>query len=285
MIGLVTLDFWQTLFADTRDSLRRAHVLRLEGVRETLAEAGRLYAPAEMAAADARAGEAFAAVWREHRDMAPDEQLRRFLDALDPALPAALDAGTLGRVTRAYQEPALTHRPEITPGAAEAVHALRARGLLLGVISNTGRTPGRVLRRILEDAGLVPSFDVLAFSDEAGIRKPAPALFRRVLDQAGMGPAGAVHVGDDAVTDVAGARGCRDAGHPFRPRWRRRGGPRRRRAAEFRRSAWPRRPARGALTRETDSGEAGTVRFGERSPLGPLRRRASGTKPIPLRVT
>ena len=142
MIGLVTLDFWRTLFADTQDSLRRAHVLRLEGVRETLAEAGRLYAPAEMAAADARAGEAFAAVWREHRDMAPDEQLRRFLDAIDPALPAALDAGTLGRVIRAYQEPALTYRPEITPGAAEAVHALHARGLLLGVISNTGRTPG-----------------------------------------------------------------------------------------------------------------------------------------------
>ena len=207
MIGLVTLDFWQTLFADTRDSLRRAHVLRLDGVRETLAEAGRLYAAAELTAADARAGEAFAAVWREHRDMAPDEQVRMFLAALDPALPATLDPGTLDRVARVYQEPALTHRPEITPCAAEAVHALRARGLLLGVISNTGRTPGRVLRRLLGDAGLLPSFDALAFSDEAGIRKPAPALFRRVLDQAGMGPAGAVHVGDDAMTDVAGARG------------------------------------------------------------------------------
>jgi putative hydrolase of the HAD superfamily len=208
MIGLVTLDFWRTLFADTQDSLRRAHGLRLEGVRETLAAAGRLYAPAEMAAADARAGEAFAAVWREDRDMAPDEQLRLFLDALDPALPAALDAGTLGRMTRAYQEPALTYRPEITPGAAEAVRALRAGGRLLGVISNTGRTPGLVLRQLLADAGLLPHFAVLAFSDEAGMRKPAPALFRRVLAQAGMDPAGAVHVGDDAVTDVAGARGA-----------------------------------------------------------------------------
>ena len=207
MIGLVTLDFWQTLFADTRDSLRRAHVLRLEGVRETLAEAGRLYAAPDLAAADARAGDAFTAVWREHRDMAPDEQLRMFLDALDPALPATLDPGTLDRIARVYQEPALTHRPEITPAAAEAVHEIRARGLRLGVISNTGRTPGRVLRRLLGDAGLLPCFDVLAFSDEAGVRKPAPAIFRRVLDQAGMDPAGAVHVGDDAVTDVAGARG------------------------------------------------------------------------------
>jgi putative hydrolase of the HAD superfamily len=207
MIGLVTFDFWRTLFADTGDSLRRAHVLRLEGVRETLAETGRLYTPAELATADARAGEMLTAVWQEHRDMAAGEQLRIFLGVLDPALPEALVPEMLDRVARAYQEPALTHRPEITPAAAEAVHDLRARGLRLAVISNTGRTPGRVLRHLLGDAGLLACFEILAFSDEAGLRKPAPALFRRVLDQAGMDPAGAVHVGDDAVADVAGARG------------------------------------------------------------------------------
>ena len=244
MIGLVTLDFWQTLFADTGDSLRRAHVLRLEGVRETLAEAGRLYAAPELAAADARAGDAFAAVWREHRDMAPDEQLRMFLDALDPALPATLDPGTLDRIARVYQEPALTHRPEITPAAAEAVHEIRARGLRLGVISNTGRTPGRVLRRLLGDAGLLSCFDVLAFSDEAGVRKPAPAIFRRVLDQAGMDPAGS-RARRRRCGDRRGRRaGRRDAGHPLRPRSVGAAGGGRRRPAPVRGSAAARQPSR-----------------------------------------
>jgi putative hydrolase of the HAD superfamily len=206
VIGLVTLDFWQTLFADTRGSLRRAHVLRLQGVREVLAGAGHLYAVAEVAAADARAGEALTAVWGEHRDVTSDEQLRIFLGALDPVLPTVLDPGTVQGIARAYQEPALTHRPEITPAAAEAVRAIRARGLALGVISNTGRTPGRVLRRLLADAALLSCFDVLVFSDEAGVRKPAAAIFRRVLDQTGSAAAAAVHVGDDAVSDVAGAR-------------------------------------------------------------------------------
>ena len=189
MIGLVTLDFWQTLFADTRDSLRRAHVLRLEGVRAALAEAGRSTRPPSWPrptrgpARRSRPCGGSTATWL------PTSSSGSFLDALDPALPAALDVRALDRVARAYQEPTLTHRPEITPGAAEAVHELRARGLRLGVISNTGRTPGRVLRRLLEDAGLLPCFDVLAFSDEAGVRKPAPAIFRRVLDQAGMDPA------------------------------------------------------------------------------------------------
>jgi putative hydrolase of the HAD superfamily len=206
MIHLVTLDFWQTLFADTQDGLRRAHTLRLEGIRETLAEAGRLYDAAEVAAADVRAGEAFGAVWREHRDMAPEEQLGMFLGALDPTLPGALAAGAMDRVARAYQEPALAHRPAITPGAAMAVSELRARGLRLGVISNTGRTPGRVLRQLLADAGLLPHFTVLAFSDERGVRKPATAMFRWVLDEAATEADRAVHVGDDAVSDVAGAR-------------------------------------------------------------------------------
>ena len=206
MIELVTLDFWQTLFADTQDGLRHAHALRLDGVRTALAESGRLYDPPALAAADVRAGEAFGAVWREDRDMAPDEQLHVFLAALDPTLPAALEPTTLGRVAAAYQDPALTHRPAITPAAAEAVRQLRARGHTLGVISNTGRTPGRVLRQLLADAGLLQHFAVLAFSDERGVRKPATAMFRWVLTASATEPARAVHVGDDAVADVAGAR-------------------------------------------------------------------------------
>jgi putative hydrolase of the HAD superfamily len=208
LIRLVTLDFWHTLFADTPNGLRRAHALRLEGVRAALAEDGRVYEAADVAAADAKAGEALATVWREHRDMASDEQIRVFLAALDPALAGALGVSALGRVARAYQEPALAHRPEITPGAVEAVRELKARGLLLGLVSNTGRTPGRVLRQLLASAGLLHCFDVLVFSDEAGVRKPASAIFRRVLDHVRIDAAAGVHVGDDASADVAGARGA-----------------------------------------------------------------------------
>ena len=207
MIQLVTLDFWQTLFADTQDSSSRAHALRLAGLRAALAESGRVYGSDEIAAADARAGDTFAVIWREHRDMAPEDQVRMFLDALDPALTAALDDAALDRIGRAYQEPTLTHPPTITAGAVEAVRELRGQGHRLGLISNTGRTPGRVLRRLLGDAGILPSLDILVFSDEAGVRKPAAAIFRGVLDAARVAPDRAVHVGDDATADVAGARG------------------------------------------------------------------------------
>ena len=126
-------------------SLRRAHVLRLEGVgggagRRPVASDG----SPELAAADERAGEAFRAIWREHRDMAPETiSCGLFLEALDPAPPAALDVPALERVAAAYQEPALAHRPgRSRPAPSRPCVELRARGLRLGLISNTGRTLG-----------------------------------------------------------------------------------------------------------------------------------------------
>jgi putative hydrolase of the HAD superfamily len=71
------------------------------------------------------------------------------------------------------------------------------------------RTPGEVVRQILDQAGLLPFFRVLTFSDECGIRKPARAIFLRTLEELGVPARHAVHVGDDAVLDVEGAR---DAG-------------------------------------------------------------------------
>jgi FMN phosphatase YigB (HAD superfamily) len=65
-----------------------------------------------------------------------------------------------------------------------------------------------VLGQILDRSGLT-AFKVLTFSDECGIRKPDPAIFHRTLRQMGVAAEHAVHVGDDPILDVEGAR---DAG-------------------------------------------------------------------------
>ena len=68
------------------------------------------------------------------------------------------------------------------------------------------RTPGEVVRQVLDKAGLLPLFRVLTFSDECGIRKPASGIFLRTLKDLDVLPEAAVHVGDDAILDVEGAR-------------------------------------------------------------------------------
>ena len=132
--------------------------------------------------------------------------MRVFLEALDPALPAALPPADRAAVDQAYATHVLTHSPVVAAGAIEAIRTLAARGLALAIISNTGRTPGTVLRRLLARAGVLDAFAVLSFSDERGVRKPDAAIFQRTLAEARCEPGSAVHVGDDPLTDVAGAR-------------------------------------------------------------------------------
>jgi FMN phosphatase YigB (HAD superfamily) len=44
------------------------------------------------------------------------------------------------------------------------------------------------------------------FSDEIGIRKPEARIFETALGHLGLAPSEVVHVGDDLVADVAGAK-------------------------------------------------------------------------------
>jgi putative hydrolase of the HAD superfamily len=89
------------------------------------------------------------------------------------------------------------------PEVAEALGALRAGGLRLIVVSNWDVSVHEVLGR----TGLAPLLDGAISSAEVGAAKPAPAIFERALALAGGVPsAAAVHVGDDAEADVAGAR-------------------------------------------------------------------------------
>jgi putative hydrolase of the HAD superfamily len=205
-IRLVTFDFWQTLFADTPQGLAHAHALRLDGVREALARTGRAYHPADLAAADGRALTALEAIWSAHRDVPPAEQVRIVLAALDAALPEALSASDREQVAVAYASAVLAWPPVLSAGAAEAVRELAARGVALGVISNTGRTPGTMLRRLLSGAGIADHFRVLSFSDEVGARKPAAEIFHRTLMAVGVPAGSALHIGDNAAADVGGAR-------------------------------------------------------------------------------
>jgi HAD superfamily hydrolase (TIGR01549 family) len=110
----------------------------------------------------------------------------------------------------------------VVEGAAEVLTALRSAGIGLGLVSDTGVSPGRVLRRILATLGIADNFNpkAMAFSDEVGVPKPHPRMFQRALAALDVEPAEAVHIGDLRLTDVAGGKavgmrtvrfvGCKD---------------------------------------------------------------------------
>lgn len=79
---------------------------------------------------------------------------------------------------------------------------LRVRGYRLCVISNFDSR----LAPLLVDLGLAELFDNITPSTTARVAKPNPAIFRTALAALGVSADAAVHVGDDAIADVHGAR-------------------------------------------------------------------------------
>ncbi len=88
------------------------------------------------------------------------------------------------------------------PDAAPALQGLRDRGLRLIAVSNWDCA----LPRVLERCGIERMLDGVVTSAGAGARKPDPAIFAAALELAGCEAGEALHVGDTAEEDVAGAR-------------------------------------------------------------------------------
>jgi putative hydrolase of the HAD superfamily len=84
------------------------------------------------------------------------------------------------------------------------LEALRARGLELALVSNTV-SPLWLMDPVLDRMGLTDRIDAIVLSSEVGKRKPHPAIFERALDELGVAPEDALHVGDRLVADVLGA--------------------------------------------------------------------------------
>jgi HAD superfamily hydrolase (TIGR01509 family) len=145
-------------------------------------------------------------VWAANRDVPVTEHVKAILRALDRALGDAPGADLVEALVHAYARPALLVPPAFDQTARAALEGLRADGFTLALVSNTMRTPGSILRKLLAGAGLLDCFAHCTFSDEVGVRKPAPEIFTDTLRRVGGDAASAVHVGDDAILDVEGAR-------------------------------------------------------------------------------
>jgi putative hydrolase of the HAD superfamily len=90
----------------------------------------------------------------------------------------------------------------VFPEVPRVLETLRARGVLLAVVSNFD---GRLVP-LLAALGLSQRVDAVVHSSQAGSAKPDPAIFLEALARLGVAPADALHVGDDPAADVEGAR-------------------------------------------------------------------------------
>jgi putative hydrolase of the HAD superfamily len=207
MLKAVTFDLWQTLILDRPEGLRQARAGRVQGIHDILVRHGHAVHRDDVERAYDAVGEHLEVLWTTQRDVGTRGQVRILLDCLRLDGVVHGDERIMGALDEAYCVPILSALPVANAGAGEALETLAARGLRLALICNTGRTPGTMLRIVLDRLGLARLLSVLTFSDEVGLRKPHPEIFLRTLAALGVSPSSAAHIGDDVTTDIAGARG------------------------------------------------------------------------------
>ncbi len=198
MLQALTFDFWGTLY---ENAYAREDRLRLLG--HVLTRHGQSRSWEEMDAAYSHARSVWDRIWREEqRSMSIGRWLGELLGCLEADLPDDA-AAQLGRAIQEIYMRADEPRPVV--GVREVLPVL-AKRYPLGLISDTGLTPGRVLRQVMRRDGLLAFFDALTFSDELGSAKPKPEPFLHTLDQLRAEPEEAAHIGDLPETDLRGAR-------------------------------------------------------------------------------
>lgn len=89
------------------------------------------------------------------------------------------------------------------PDALPALEHLRARGIVLGLVTNGDAS---MQREKITGFALARFFDVVVIEGEFGCGKPDARVFRHALDALGVNPREAWMVGDHLVWDVLGAQ-------------------------------------------------------------------------------
>ena len=195
---IVTFDCWSTLLYEPEPL--RSFEPRVRAVAHAAKNAGK---PVD----DETARLALDAAWRRHSALWNSGQgstatdiAAWSLEALDISEPeAALGLGA------ALGEASLGSNVLALDGARDALARLSESGVRMALICDTGLTPGRIIRILLDRVGLLEHLEVCIFSDEVGVPKPHRRMFEAALEPLDGRPEHAVHVGDLRRTDIAGA--------------------------------------------------------------------------------
>lgn len=202
MKPLVTFDLWETLICDPPGKMEKRRDYRIALFERALHDLGHPTPLPALERGYLASKERMEAAWASFDERTIPEQIADWLELsgstlkLTPELTAMLES--------LYVKPFVDDPAPMVSGARDTVAAARSAGYTVGLISNTGRTPGSVLRGGMERHGLLELFDFTIFSDEERVRKPSAEIFHRAAKRANVDTG--IHIGDHANYDITGGR-------------------------------------------------------------------------------
>lgn len=113
------------------------------------------------------------------------------------------EEGILDELVPMYEGSFLCDPPQLKEGVFEALdYTKRYR---VGLVSVTGVSPGKLVRQVMREYGILDYFETLSFSDEVKWVKPNVKLYHSATVALGIAPEETVHVGDSMKGDIVGA--------------------------------------------------------------------------------
>jgi putative hydrolase of the HAD superfamily len=205
MIDTITFDLWNTLLSNTPQDNERYKQKRLEAIQGLLEKNDFGVGFDSLYRAHEEGFEKCKETWEKNLDLDTQEQLEIMFSFLDDSRFKTIPQSLMVELEEVFLSPILKDPPPLIEGAKRIVEYVQAEGYKIGLICNTGRTPGRIVRELLKKLDMIQYFGALTFSNELKIRKPDSQIFFHTLNQLESHPANSMHVGDQLRVDVLGA--------------------------------------------------------------------------------
>ncbi len=139
--------------------------------------------------------------YEENDHIYTEDRIAKMLDLLK------IDLTELDKelIKNKFEEIMLNDPPSLKIGVKQTLEELSS-DYKIGLISNTGITPGRIISKVFQEYEIFQYFDVKIFSDEIGYYKPHKIIFKTALESLKCIPQNAIHIGDNLETDIKGAQ-------------------------------------------------------------------------------
>ncbi len=200
-IKAVIFDLWETLVEDKANGELERDTLRADFIIQTL----NLPLPFKP-----KILEFFTVLSDAFRNPSPHNEWSLVpeaqIDYLIRNLDLTVSKEEFDKIYTFYTESLLDNPPTFTEECVLTVLASLKNKYKLAMISNTGRSPGKTLLKMLEEKQIRKYFEVFSFSDELLLRKPDSRIFEITVSKLHVQPNETVHVGDSYKMDFLGAQ-------------------------------------------------------------------------------
>lgn len=200
MIEAITIDLWNTIFNNKSYSERRiSHFSQFLQKREN-------FIPFEKLRNAFDTKFHFSEVTFEdinYRHIYTEDRILKVVTEIS----IELHQTDLEILKKDFESMMLQDPPTLKKGVKSTLEIL-APDFKIGLISNTGVTPGHIISEVFERFDILQYFDETIYSDETGYFKPHPKMFEILLEKFNCKPQNAIHIGDMLETDIRGAKEC-----------------------------------------------------------------------------